>query len=316
MIIMAFNTISVQSSGAKIGLSVHGRKVTRFDGRLNALNLRRAFHPDKTGLIVMACEVKFYAPTDFQRQVTGDAVKDVARFSARKTPPNQGLAGVLSRSRPVYAADMRGQVIRGSRVASADASEFTLDKYMGDIEAIREKLGTEQLALCAYSPGGFFATHYAIRNPDKVSALILIEPAIYTEKDDLVQRARLAESGGGVKAMEAMLSYIDPKLDPKMRYQYAASIVADWHSPDVIGRVYRLHADSLISDEMLEPLRKIPVLLIGGTNSAMSFHVKRIARAVPEASVWWIKGADHLSLMSKKSSEQIKTVVDNFLAGV
>lgn len=311
---MAFRSVAVQSNGANIGMHAHGKATEPFDGRLNLFNRAKAFDVRKTGVVVMQCAGKFFADRDFQRKVTGVAATDVAKLVKSRGKGDEGLAGLLSRSRPVVSCDMRGQVIRGTRADSADRANFTIDKYMDDIEAIRNRLGSEQLALCAYSPGGFFAAHYAIRNPHRVSALVLIEPAIYTEKDDLVQRAKLAEDGDGVKSMEAMLSYVDPTLDAGTRYQMAVNIVADWQSPEIIGHVYRLHAEAPITDAMLEPLRKIPVLMIGGTNSAMSFHVKRIAAAVPEATVWWIKGADHLSLMNKQNCEQIASVVESFLA--
>ena len=223
---------------------------------------------------------------------------------------------LIGESQPVTVMDMRGQIIRGSRVASEAASSFTIANYNADFESVRESMNVDKVHLFAYSPGGFFAVHYALKFPERVASLILVEPAIYTDKDDLTQRALLAEDGDGIGAMEAMLSYIDPKIDKEVRRQMADDIVKDWQSPAVIARVFRLHGEELIRDNQLRPLRKIPTLLIGGEQSAMNFHIKRIAAAVPEASVWWIRGADHISIMSEQYAKPIADVVKLFIGGL
>jgi pimeloyl-ACP methyl ester carboxylesterase len=221
---------------------------------------------------------------------------------------------IISRYRPLVTMDMRGQTIRGSEVASAD--EISLEKYFGDFETVQESLKAKRVAYFGYSPGGFFMTHYAIAKPKQVAALILAEPAIYTDTENLMQRAELAEKGDAIRAMEAMLTYIDPSLSRSTKIEEAKQVAQDWQSSEIMGRVFRLHAEHQINDDDLKPLREVPTLLIAGTESPMSFHVKRIASLVPEAHVWWVKGATHLDLMDERFAPQIAEVTNMFLEHV
>lgn len=52
-----------------------------------------------------------------------------------------------------------------------------LDRQLADIDAIRMELGEEKLILVGHSFGGFLATLYAARYPEKVEKLVLIAPA-------------------------------------------------------------------------------------------------------------------------------------------
>lgn len=220
---------------------------------------------------------------------------------------------MIGQRRATFGMDMRGQTIRGSRIEDGG---ITLDECLDDIDAVRRHIGAEKVALLGYSPGGFFMLHYALRYPERVSALVLAEPAIYTDTEDLIHRARLAEDGDAQRAMEAMLQYIDPSINKAEKEQQAAEVVKDWQSAEIMGRVFRLHGEHQIQDEDLAPLKQVPTLLIGGTESPMNFHIKRIAAAVPEVTTWWIHGASHLNLMDAVFGEEIAEVVDRFLRSV
>jgi pimeloyl-ACP methyl ester carboxylesterase len=221
----------------------------------------------------------------------------------------------IGADRPTFGMDMRGQTIRGSEITSGGVS---IEEYNADFEAARKFLGLEKIAVLGYSPGGFFATHYALAHPDKVSALILAEPAIFTDTEDLIQRARLAEAGEDVRAMEAMLQYIDPSLPKEAKHEMAVEVCKDWQSSEIMGKVFRVHGERQITDEHLKKLAEVnvPILLIGGSNSPMNFHVKRIAAAVPTATMWWVRDSSHLDLFDQKNVEEIQTIVHRFLTSI
>jgi pimeloyl-ACP methyl ester carboxylesterase len=216
--------------------------------------------------------------------------------------------------RPVFSCDTRGQTIRGS---SVEDPELTIDKSNADFEAIREALGLEGMAMFGYSPGGFFATHYAVAHPERVKALVLVEPAVFSDQADLLERARLAESGAGAAAGRATLNYVSPELAEDVKASGGIEIAKAWQSPELMAKVFRLRAEAQLTEKDLSTLRGIPVLLIGGADSAMSFHIKRLAEILPEARVEWIEGANHLDLMyDERCSSEIATLVESFLRGL
>lgn len=63
---------------------------------------------------------------------------------------------------------------RGSgRSAPCDPETYTMDENIQDVDALRDHLGLERIAVMGSSYGGMVAQGYAIRYPDRVSNLIL-----------------------------------------------------------------------------------------------------------------------------------------------
>jgi pimeloyl-ACP methyl ester carboxylesterase len=53
---------------------------------------------------------------------------------------------------------------------------YSLEAYLGDLLAVFDALGLERAALMGQSMGGGTALHFAIRNPERVTRLVLINP--------------------------------------------------------------------------------------------------------------------------------------------
>ena len=64
---------------------------------------------------------------------------------------------------------------RGSgRSSKTDPGTYTLDNNIDDVDALRDYLGLDRIAVLGSSYGGMVAQGYAIRYPDRVSNLILV----------------------------------------------------------------------------------------------------------------------------------------------
>src|SRR5574341_170789 len=62
---------------------------------------------------------------------------------------------------------------RGSGLSDRDASDFSLDALMLDIDAVAARAGFERFGLVGISVGSPLAIAYAARRPEKVSNLVL-----------------------------------------------------------------------------------------------------------------------------------------------
>lgn len=62
---------------------------------------------------------------------------------------------------------------RGCGLSDADVDDFSLDAWVGDLEAVVDSLGLRRFPLIGMSQGGAVAIAYAVRHPDKVSHLVL-----------------------------------------------------------------------------------------------------------------------------------------------
>jgi proline iminopeptidase len=85
---------------------------------------------------------------------------------------------------------------RGS-LGSDAADDYSLASYVGDVEALREHLGVEQLDLLGFSHGGCVAIAYAAAHPAQVRRLLLVDTlAVWGEEAEAAMtRAIEARSG-------------------------------------------------------------------------------------------------------------------------
>ena len=61
------------------------------------------------------------------------------------------------------------------RSEGAELSTLTWDNLTADADALREKLGFEKWAVLGHSFGGNVALEYALRYPDRLSHLVLVD---------------------------------------------------------------------------------------------------------------------------------------------
>jgi pimeloyl-ACP methyl ester carboxylesterase len=80
-----------------------------------------------------------------------------------------GVAPVLANTRTVINIDFRGHG------ASVTPGPYDFDDLVGDWLAVMDREGIERAVLCGLSMGGMTAMRLAMRAPDRVAALILID---------------------------------------------------------------------------------------------------------------------------------------------
>jgi pimeloyl-ACP methyl ester carboxylesterase len=81
---------------------------------------------------------------------------------------------------------------RGCGLSDSAVSDFTLDAWVGDLEAVADGLGLTRFPLLGMSQGGAVAIDYAVRHPERVSRLVLVGAyARGALRRDDTERARL-----------------------------------------------------------------------------------------------------------------------------
>jgi pimeloyl-ACP methyl ester carboxylesterase len=202
----------------------------------------------------------------------------------------------------------------GESVINDGAESLTLDDY---VEAFDRVIDTNDGVLYGYSHSGYFMAQYAIKKPEKVKALILVEPALYTPKQELLDRIAFIEAGDDRQAMSSMLKFVGGTRGSTEEQvnSVASAILSNVNSSTAVANEYRVRAENEVTDEALAGLN-IPVLLIGGTNSDISFMVKKAFQALPHAFVSWIEGATHLNLESGEYEKEMAAAINAFLQAV
>ena len=86
---------------------------------------------------------------------------------------------------PVVYYDQRG----GGRSGHDPAGDYSIARFVADLEALRVALDAPRIRLAGFSFGGQLAAEYAVAHPDKVDRLVLAAPTIH---GPLARAARLA----------------------------------------------------------------------------------------------------------------------------
>ena len=92
------------------------------------------------------------------------------------------------------AYDQRGSG-RSTGVETPD--RLTMDQFVEDLEAVRAASGQERVGLFGHAFGGLLAMHYAVRYPDRVAAMVLLDPdpaeqSLWAAHEDIVS-ARITD---------------------------------------------------------------------------------------------------------------------------
>ncbi|UXH76096.1 alpha/beta fold hydrolase [Roseateles amylovorans] len=215
-------------------------------------------------------------------------------------------------SYPVDQMQLRGY----GRSVVATKGNFRLTDYVSDIDTIAAQSKTP-VVLFGYSHGGYFTAAHAVSRPGNIKALILIEPALFTDRADLLERAEKAAAGNQDQALERTVQFIEPTVGLRKDSvsHWVKAVAANINDTRSLADEFRVRAEHPITEEALARI-DVPTLLIGGTHSQMAFMTKRAAQAIPYASVAWIQGATHLSLQEDAAAAPIAAVIDAFLNGL
>jgi proline iminopeptidase len=100
-------------------------------------------------------------------------------------------------------------------------------EHVADLEAVRARLGREQLTVVGYSWGGLLALAWALDHPERVERLALISPAPASAAGRAAMRERLAAAGRRPE-VEALRATLDPR---DRRARFALAVAGYFHDP-------------------------------------------------------------------------------------
>ncbi|AEV75540.1 DNA-binding protein with winged-HTH domain [Mycolicibacterium rhodesiae NBB3] len=126
---------------------------------------------------------------------------------------------------------------RGCGLSDWEATDFTFEDWVADLESVVEALGLERFPLLGVSQGGAVAVAYAARHPERVSRLVLCSA---------YARGRAVRASGDDEKRAAALDLELARVgwgrdDPAFRQVFAAQFLpdgtrADWAAFDQLQR--------------------------------------------------------------------------------
>lgn len=230
------------------------------------------------------------------------------------------LRSRLESSHRVIAIDLPGH---GRSSSPSDASRYSLDRLADDLITVFDALGLTSVALLGYSMGGRAALRFAVRHPDRLSALILesTSPGI----EDLERRseriaadnalAELIEKSG----IEAFVSKWEKlpiwKTQEALHEDVRNSLRTQRLRNDPRGLANSLRgAGAGVDPDVLNQLHRItaPTLLLAGElDSPYVAFARRLESGLPRAEVRLIPNAGHAAHL--ENPDGVVDAVTDFL---
>jgi proline iminopeptidase len=234
--------------------------------------------------------------------------------------------------------DQRGRGRSGDRVQPEDV---TLESEIGDLDTVRRHFGLGSPAILGHSWGTVLALEYAIRHPDRVSRLILMNPAPASKDDFVLFRKERRERLGGdldqLKAMSSTIGYQEGDPDAVAAY-YRIHFKAALARPEQLEKVItslrasftregilkareienRLMDETWLANQydLLPKLERlsIPTLVIYGDHDFIPAEcASHIARAIPKAHLATLKDCGHFSYL--ECPDAVRKEIQGFFHG-
>ncbi len=232
--------------------------------------------------------------------------------------------------------DQRG---RGKSAGNVQPEDVSIASEIEDLERLRVYFGLESVAVLGHSWGGLLAMEYAIRHPQRLSRLILMNTAPASRRDYLRFRQdrleRAADDMARLKALASTARYQQGDLEADAEYyriHYRAALRQPEHIERVVKRLRlgftqdgirkaraiedRLMSETWLASEYdllpgLERLR-IPTLVIHGEDDFVPVDcAAHIAQAIPGARFVLLRDCGHFSYL-ERPEEVRKEIADFF----
>jgi proline iminopeptidase len=233
--------------------------------------------------------------------------------------------------------DQRG---RGRSAENVRPQDVTLASDLNDIDRVRRHYDFDSVVLLGHSWGAVLALEYALRNPKRVSHLILMNPAPVSVSDLAAVRKvyleRLGEEMDRQRSIVASAAYqagdpeavaaryrihFKPSLKRPEDYErMMARMRAGFFSQGKAGIIKaRAVEDQLMRDtwevagyDLLPKLAGlgVPTLVIAGDYDFMVGAAERIAGAIPGARLVTIKDCGHFAFL--ESPAEVRNALNSF----
>ena len=227
------------------------------------------------------------------------------------------------------------QRVSGRSSADVQPDEITLERFIGDIEGLREFLGVERVHLMGHSFGGMLAMHYALRHPDRLHSLMLVSStAGSNEYLDRVNQLLLERLSPEARRQQAELAESEAfkRREPDAIRQYMQFLLsANFHDPAKVDQLnLSFPADYGTRSEQLQALAgdlseydiyprlegiSCPTLIVRGDSELLPVEaIERIRDAIPRSQMHVLDDCGHFPFV--ECNDQLQATLREFLGNL
>jgi pimeloyl-ACP methyl ester carboxylesterase len=206
--------------------------------------------------------------------------------------------------------------LRGHGDSPLPSEDFGLDELVEDLEALRARLGIEQMHIIGHSLGGMIGPAYAHKYPQHVLSIGLLSTAAFRSPQDSENVRKV------VRAMEE--KGIGPVLDTLTQRWFTESFctahpeVIEWRKQQVMAtpaavflNVFHIYAETEMAPwlhEVTQPCLVLTGEFDGGCNPVLN---RQIAEALPHSELVVLPDLKHAILI--EASDKVVPHLKAFL---
>jgi len=220
------------------------------------------------------------------------------------------------------------------RSVGAEVTTMTMENLTADADALRQSLGYEKWAVLGHFFGGYVAMEYALRYPDSLSHLLLVDTGGENRWAQEKAPEELAKRGFSPEIVNLARRFFNGQIEPKEMFP-ALMKLGDAYNPHtstrqaahmlIAGLKTKLQPEAFIHGEthflkgwtVMDQLGKInvPTLVMAGREDFIypPEHQETLAAGIPNARLVFIDRAGH-NPHDEQPAETLKAVRE-FLAG-
>ena len=204
----------------------------------------------------------------------------------------------LSRSRQLLLYDRRG-------VGDSDRPEtgYGLEEQLADLRAVADDAGWERFDLVGHSMGGFIATAFAIRQPERVRRLALMATAPYrTTRSDFGVGVFITRDGEPPtwddEGVERAVELLIPERDASWLRLEMRRTIPEMNDPDQARRTFAAFEGVDLRPDLAH-IRAPTLVLHGSLDRVVQPEIgRRLAAAIPGAHFELLDGVGHMLMVT------------------
>ena len=219
------------------------------------------------------------------------------------------------------------------RSEGAELSSLYWENLTADADALREKLGYEKWAVLGHSFGGYVALEYALRYPDRLSHLVLVDTGGDSRWAQENAPKVLAQRGYSPELVDLARNFLNGQIKPEEMFPDLMKLgeaytyhVSPWQIPHMVltGLQTKLRPEALIYAaprflkdwSVMDRLHeiKVPTLILAGREDFQfpPEHQQELAAGIPNSRLVIIDRAGH-NVQDEQPGE-VQRAIRDFLA--
>jgi len=213
---------------------------------------------------------------------------------------------------------------RGCGLSDRNVEDLSVDAFVSDLEAVTDAAGCQRFALFGASQGGPVSVAYAVRHPERVSALILYgsyargwanrsDPEAIIRETAMVDLMRTGWGQDNPAFRQVFASLFVPEADAEQLRSFDR-IARDSATPEMAARLIRSFGS--IDVRELLPQVRVPTLVIHCRNDERIplSNGRELATKIPNAELVVLDSRNHILLGQDPAFPEFRRALNSFLA--